>query len=309
MAIKEVGSIYWRGVLAGLLVGTLVALVGFWLLRNQRGEMGTTLFFLAPVAAGFAAALIAKRATALPLALLFIFLFSTVLLLITKAEGWVCILMSAPIIVAGLGIGAFIGHLVRKYVLDKFRAPKTARLMIIVLLPVLLIGANRVERASSDFLRTETITSTILLDATPARVWGTIIRVDRIDQPQSFLLRIGLPVPISCALDDERVGAERTCYFDSGYIKESITEWNPPLSMKMDVTDAQVPGRDWLGFQSASYELREEDGRTRLLRKTTIVSRLLPGWYWRPLERLGVETEHNYLFEYVRRAIAQRAPE
>ncbi len=243
----------------------------------------------------------------LALALLFTFLGSTVLLLITKAEGLVCILMSAPIIIIGMGIGAFVGRLVRKYVIDKFRAPRTAQLMIIIMLPVLLSGANWVERATNDFVRTETITSTILLDATPARVWDTIKRVDRIEQPRPFLLRIGLPVPISCALDEERVGAERTCYFDCGYIKESITEWNPPLTMKMNITDAQVPGRDWLGFQTASYELREEDGRTLLIRKTTIESRLLPGWYWRPLERLGVETEHNYLLEYVRRAIAQRA--
>lgn len=243
------------------------------------------------------------------LALLFTFLVSTVLLVTTKAEGWVCILMSAPIIFVGLGSGALIGHLVRKYVVDKFRAPKAARLMIIALLPFLLSGANWVERASNDFERTETITTTILLDATPDQVWDTIKRVDRINQPRPFLLRIGLPVPISCTLDDESAGAERTCYFDSGYIKERITEWNPPLSLKMTITDAQVPGRDWLGFQTASYELSEQDGRTLLIRKTTIVSRLLPSWYWRPLERLGVETEHNYLFEYVRRAVALRAPE
>lgn len=88
MATKEVRPIDWRAVLAGLLAGTLVALVGFLLLRNQRGEMGTTLFFLSPVAAGFAAGLTAKPITALALALVFTFLFSTLLLLITKAEGW-----------------------------------------------------------------------------------------------------------------------------------------------------------------------------------------------------------------------------
>lgn len=297
----------WRGIVAGLLTGTVVALVGFFLLRNQRGEMGTTLFFLVPVATGFAAGLISKPWTVLVLALLFTFLVATALLLMFKAEGWVCILMSTPIILVGMGIGGLLGHLVGKYVLDKFKTPTTAQLMIIITLPVFLSGANWVERASNDFVRTETITSTILLNATPAEVWDSIKRVDRIDQPRPFLLRIGLPVPISCALEDERVGAERTCYFDSGYIKENITEWNPPRSMNMNVTDAQVPGRDWLGFQTASYELREQGDRTLLIRKTTIVSRLLPAWYWRPLERLGVETEHNYLFEYVRRAVLQRS--
>jgi len=297
----------WRGVVAGLLTGSLVVLVGYFLLRNQRGEMGTTLFFLVPVAAGFAAGLISTGRTVLVLALFFTFIVSTAFLVMFKAEGWVCILMSTPIIFGGMGIGGLLGDIVGKYVLNKSKGPKIAQLMIIVTLPVLLSGANWVERASTGFARSETITSTILLDATPIQVWDSIKQVDRIEQPLPFLLRIGLPVPISCALEDERVGAERTCYFDSGYIKENITDWDPPRSMKMNITDAQVPGRDWLGFQTASYELRDQGSRTLLIRKTTIVSRLLPAWYWRPLERLGVETEHNYLFEYVRRALLQRS--
>jgi hypothetical protein len=40
-----------------------------------------------------------------------------------------------------------------------------------------------------------------------------------------------------------------------------------------------------------------------ITRKTTIVSRLAPAWYWRPLEKIGVETEHEYLFEEVKRKI------
>lgn len=76
--------------------------------------------------------------------------------------------------------------------------------------------------------------------------------------------------------------------------------------MKMNVTEVQVPGRDWLSFKDASYEFREQMGQTLLIRKTTIVSHLLPAWYWRPLERIGVETEHDYLFEHLRRATARR---
>lgn len=268
--------------------------------------MGTSLFLLVPVAAGLAAGLITRSDRGLALALLFTFIISNLVLILFKVEGYVCVILSAPIVIAGLGLGGCIGQPIRKYVFDRDKAPKTARLMIIVLLPVLLSGANQLERAAYDFVRTETITSTTLLDAPPEQVWNSIKRVDRIDLPRPFLLRIGLPVPVSCALEDERTGAERTCYFDSGYIKETITEWKPPLSLKMNITDAQVPGRDWLGFQSASYELREQDGGTLLIRETTIVSRLLPAWYWRPLERLGVETEHDYLFEYLRRATARR---
>src|SRR6185436_2397968 len=55
--------------------------------------------------------------------------------------------------------------------------------------------------------------------------------------------------------------------------------------------------------KDASYELMEEGGRTRITRKTTIVSRLSPAWYWRKMEKIGVETEHEYLFEEVKRKL------
>ena len=76
-----------------------------------------------------------------------------------------------------------------------------------------------------------------------------------------------------------------------------MTEWNFPKSMKFDIVASEVPGRPWLGFKDAGYEIRRENDRTVITRQTTIVSRLSPAWYWRRLEAYGVHTEHNYLFE------------
>ena len=44
-------------------------------------------------------------------------------------------------------------------------------------------------------------------------------------------------------------------------------------------------------------------GRTIVTRKTTIISRLSPAWYWPPMEQIGVQTEHEYLFEEIKRKI------
>ena len=35
----------------------------------------------------------------------------------------------------------------------------------------------------------------------------------------------------------------------------------------------------------------------------TITSRLSPAWYWQRLEKIGVETEHQYLFEELSRRL------
>jgi len=141
------------------------------------------------------------------------------------------------------------------------------------------------------------------MEASPDEVWKSIKTMDRVNAHKGFLMRIGLPVPVSCKLDKEAVGGTRTCYFESGYIEERVTEWEPPRSMKLEITSWDVPGRPWLDFKDASYELHQENGRTVMTRTSTIVSRLLPAWYWRRLEKIGVETEHEYLFEAVKNRI------
>jgi hypothetical protein len=128
--------------------------------------------------------------------------------------------------------------------------------------------------------------------------------MDRVTAHKGFLMRIGLPVPISCSIDKEQVGGIRRCNFESGYIEELITEWDPPRSMKLQITAWDVPGRPWLDFKDASYEIHQENGHTLMTRTTTIVSRLLPEWYWRRFEGLGVRTEHEYLFEAVKKQVS-----
>ncbi|HEX5833612.1 MAG TPA: hypothetical protein VFY34_07155, partial [Pyrinomonadaceae bacterium] len=214
----------------------------------------------------------------------------------------VCILMSTPLIAFSLGMGAMIGVLVRQFLLS-LGARHLVLLLVVGVLPFFLIAANKIEEPSRRIPRMETITNTLVTDAPRELVWNQLKTFDRIQGTKGLLMRIGLPVPVSCTMSGEGVGAIRTCYFEQGHIAERVTEWNPPSSMKLEITEFDVPGRPWLSFEGASYELTTVDDRTVVTRKTTIVSRLSPAWYWRPLEKIGVETEHEYLFEEVKRKI------
>jgi len=227
----------------------------------------------------------------------------TAILVATGMEGWVCVLMSAPLIAVGLAIGAMFGYLIRRYVIDKSSVPRVMSVLLISVLPVFLMGANSLEEPSRRIPRAETFTSVLVLNAPPEKVWNAIKTMDRVNGHKGFLMRIGLPVPVSCSIDKEAVGGLRTCYFESGYIQERITEWNPPRSMKLEITSWDVPGRPWLDFKDAGYEFVEENGQTTMTRTTTIISRLQPVWYWRRFERIGVETEHQYLFESVKKRV------
>jgi hypothetical protein len=262
--------------------------------------MGEVLFLLLPAAAGFAVALITKPPMLITASLIIGVILCLAILLATGAEGAVCVLMALPIILVGLTVGGLCGHFFRKLVIDKSRMPQTIKFIVVLITPLALMGANAADKASRDYLRSETFISSITIDSEPEEVWKAIKSVEHLDLPKPFLMKIGLPVPVRCELYREEVGGKRICYFDSGYIEETIVEWNFPISMKMDITDARLPGRHWLSFKDCSYELNRRGDRTILIRKTTINSRLQPAWYWRSLEGLGVQTEHDYLFDYLR---------
>ncbi|MBA3768441.1 MAG: SRPBCC family protein [Acidobacteria bacterium] len=289
----------WKGVITGLLIASLFGLGGFVLLRDESGAMGEVLFLLLPFAAGFAVGIVTERSKIIAASLVIAAVLCFSVLLLTGAEGWVCVLMAAPLIAVGLVIGALLGFLFRKYVIDKSKAPRSIKLIVLLLMPLFLAGANTVEQPARRTPRTETFTTTLTVDAKPERVWEQLRSVDALGGSKPFLMRIGLPVPVSCSLEGEGVGSRRTCYFDSGYIVERVTAWNPPVLMGLEITESRLPGRHWLSFKDASYEIRREGDVTVVIRKTTIISRLRPAWYWRRLEGLGVETEHQYLFRDV----------
>ena len=296
-----------RIVVAAVVVGGLTAAAfgigGFYFINDRTGSMGTVLFGLLPVATGFATALVVQGRKLIISSLCLGALICTAILLLTGMEGWVCVLMSSPLIAVGLTIGAFLGALIRRFVIDRVRKKHLATLLMLAVLPFFLMGANKAEEQSRRTPRFETFTSTLLVDGPRDRVWNQLKTFDQIKGSKGLLMTIGLPVPVSCTMSGEGVGATRTCYFESGHIEERVTEWNPPTSMKFEIIAFDVPGRPWLSFKDASYDLTQEGERTLIMRKTTIISRLSPAWYWRRMEKIGVETEHEYLFEEVKRRV------
>lgn len=291
-----------RGVLVGTATAVAFSLGGFRLINDGSGAMANVLFCLVPFVTGLATGIVTRGKALVFASLVIGTMMCTTVLIFTGMEGWVCVLMSAPLIVISLAVGAMLGILLGQF-LENIGVKHLGALLVLAVLPIFLMGANKIEEPSRRTLRAETITNTLVTDAPRELVWNQLKTFDRIEGTKGLLMRIGLPVPVSCSMSGEGVGATRTCYFEQGHIAERVTEWNPPKSMKLEITEFDVPGRPWLSFQDASYELTTENGRTVLTRKTTIVSRLSPAWYWRPLEKIGVETEHEYLFEEVKRKI------
>jgi hypothetical protein len=257
--------------------------------------MGQVMFLLVPFCAGFAIALVTRGRNTAWAAALLATLVSLILLVALGREGVLCAILAFPLLVVSLGIGAGWGFIFRRYVVERDRHNITSATIIFPLTPALILAGHRAEMPALDTVRRETVSNSIFLQPAPQEVWANIQSIDSIVATKPLLMHFGLPVPLRCTLERKGVGAKRTCYFESGFIEETITEWDPPYSMQLSIDRTNMPGRHWLGFEKAAYELRQDGTGTQLTRTTTITSHLYPVWYWRYFERLGVSSEHEYL--------------
>ena len=166
-------------------VGTTTAVVfglgGFFLVDDRTGSMGTVLFVALPLATGFATALVSKGAKLATACLLVGALICTAVLLITRMEGWVCVLMSTPLLAIALTIGALLGVLFRQHVLDKMQKQTLGIFLTLAVLPFFLMGANSAEEQSRRTPRAETITNRLVTDASRELVWNQLKTFDRIN--------------------------------------------------------------------------------------------------------------------------------
>jgi hypothetical protein len=276
--------------------GICVGLGGFFLADTPKaGGMGAVMFLLVPVCSGFAIAMVTRRPNTDWAAMLLAAFITLSFLVAFKFEGLLCAVLAFPVLAVGLIIGAGLGHLFRRHVVERLRHQITGVTVIFALTPAIILASHRAEMPALDRARQETVSNTIFLKAAPQEVWADIQSIDSINATKPLLMHFGLPVPVRCSLERKGAGAKRTCYFENGFIEETITEWAPPYSMQLTIDRTNMPGRHWLGFENAAYELRQEGSGTRLTRTTTITSHLYPVWYWRYFERLGVSSEHEYL--------------
>jgi hypothetical protein len=291
----------WKGSLQGVLVGALVGILfglgGFFLSENHRtNSMGAVVFLLVPFAAGFAITTVTQGAQRVSAAALLATLGSLALLIAMKMETPLCALLALPFLFIGLMAGVGLGYIFQ-WLRRKSDSNGAAFPSIVVLaMPLLIFAGHRVELSTLVHPRTEVVTSTIQIAADPSHVWADLRSFDSVTAEKPPLMYIGLPVPVRCVMEGTGVGAKRTCYFDRGSIEETVTEWSPPTLMRLSIDRTNMPGRHWLGFEDAEYTLRADGGETTLTRTTTIISNLYPAWYWRPFERWGVSSEHEYIF-------------
>jgi hypothetical protein len=274
-------------VVFSILAGVLSAKVGL--------EYGTTLFVFVPLLAGCIAGLCTNTFRAASLALVPSIGICLISLQYLGIEGLFCIAMALPLICALALLGAALAQIVK-------RAGRIGRgprgTVGTVLVGLFLVGCSGiVERVFVEPSSTQSVVTSRVFTADADQVWEALLEFQRVTGRKPLLLQLGLPVPLRCTMEGKGIGAKRVCYFDDGTIEERVSIWEPPSQLGVVITKVTLPGRDWLQFVDATYELEElGSGRTLVHRTTSYSSVLRPRGYWRLLEYVGTKAEHEYLF-------------
>jgi hypothetical protein len=294
-----------KEVLTGAVTGTALGLVGFWLVDvPSTHAMGIAMFILTPFAAGFAIALVTRNQSSKMIAATVLALIASMAILVSLGlETILCAITAFPVLLGAVLTGVLLGWVFRKLVAGSASNDVKFTSIALLSLPLLIFAGHRMEMSTLIRSRQEVVTTSVRLSAEPTVVWASLQSFDSVQADKSFLMYFGLPIPNRCTMDGSGLGATRTCYFNKGFIKETVTKWVPPSVMGLSIDRTNLPGRRWLGFESASYELRSEGTGTILTRTTIITSHLYPEFYWRPFERWGVRSEHQYIFDDLKRRL------
>lgn len=285
-------------VLQGVLAGVAIVVIAVLVSAMTFGTYGWGLFVLTPFLVGVTTGYLANRQVALetgrttPLVLAAAGLGSLALILFAL-EGFVCILLAAPLGAAAAVTGGALG---RAAALAAQRRAKP--LMGVALLPAVFAF----EAAMPPALAITTHESASI-SAPPSAVWRALTSSAPIASSPGFVGRAGLAYPVRGRIVGEGIGAERIGEFSTGSAREHITDWVPGRRLAFTVL-SQPPAMEEMSpyrgvhaphvsgyFETAetSFELEPlPGGGTRITARASHVLRIDPVLYWGPLARWAI---------------------
>ncbi|MBS1607272.1 MAG: hypothetical protein JSS70_00525 [Bacteroidetes bacterium] len=105
----------------------------------------------------------------------------------------------------------------------------------------------------------------------------------------------------------EQTGGLRICKFGQGEIVETIQNLKRNELLEMEVTEYNLPGKNWFSFNKDIYQIKKKVGATVISRTTFYTSNLKPRLYWKWIEQITIGAEQNLVFKNLRNELAAQS--
>lgn len=234
---------------------------------------------------------------------------------IVFAEGFVCILMAAPLFyLVGIAIGYPIDRVRRR------RQPE-GKVYSVVGIGLLLLSVEGAVPGTS-FPRHETISVTRSINANVSEVRQALASTPDFDKSLPFYLRLGFPRPVGATGEGLQVGDRRTIFFgdespmkpmgrshhhavipkapEGGGILELEIVRSGKQSVEFEPMADTTAFTHWIGWGRSIVSWRAVDSDTTKVTWTFHYERRLsPSWYFGPWQRYAATKAVGYLIDTV----------
>ena len=305
-----------------ILVTAVVALLGAWLGTAVFRDYGWSIFVGVPFCMGFLASLLhgfhepRSIGRCILVANLTVALVGLAFLLLAW-EGIICLLMAAPIACVVATVGGVMGYVIQRQFFWRNDSPR-----LFCSLLVLTPFAMGVEHAVPPALSLVSVTTSVIVNAPPVRVWKHVVSFSELPPPREMIFKLGIAYPIRAEIFGHGAGAVRHCNFSTGPFVEPIEVWDEPFLLKFSVTQNPEPMQEWTPYrdvhpahldgylESKAGQFRLvplAGGRTLLEGTTWYQHRLWPAGYWQIWSDEIIHTIHTRVLNHVKE-LAEQSP-
>lgn len=280
----------------------------------SNNPYGAWLFFILPLIAGVVSGLVVswdnpKRPALGYQIAVWSYLVVTLISLVARWEGVLCLIMGAPVVVLS---HAFSFVLTTKAI-QALR--KGGRETMVSAALLLLIPAY--QSAAQIPLTAERVESTVIeIDAPAERIWPLLFNLPSVPSPNHPLLAAGVAHPVAVRSAATTVGARRECVLSTGIMPETITVVEQNRLLRFAVGETPPPVREvnpfgevhaahehgYFTVHDGEFQLESlPNGRTRVTGTSRYAYRLYPELYWGLWCDHLVDQIHRSVIEEIKR--------
>ena len=292
--------------------------LGIILNTNGLENYGSATFVTAPLFAGIISTVLLNYKVMYGLRKSFstgivTILISYALLLIFAYEGFLCLIMAAPIAIFVQLIGTTITWLI----IRRIRRPKSLAIIAFILFPL----HSFIEPELPSDLETHTVSSELIVDAIPTQIWRSITGVNEYARPDNWMMRAGVVYPTRTEMLVNSEGQTvLNCTYSQGSTQLLIDTIRVNELMRFTVAKTPPPMKE-LSFHSEVHaphlhgnftllygqiELIPIDkGRTKLIASSAYTHHIKPGGYWKLWSDFFFNQVHQQVLNHIKSTTEQ----
>ncbi len=290
------------------LIGVLLGIAPLFALS---GKYGAFLFVTIPFSLGFCVSLLKSldREHRFKEFLFMLFIPAGVLLvlfLVIGKEGFICLLMAAPIVIGAMLLGILFGWTIQQKLWSKYAA---------IVFVFLLNSCTLIYDAKNTEFEISSVQTEMIIHADKEKIWNQLVNHFEFGDADNFFLSRGVSYPVSMEVKNINGCNSLFCEYSNGNIVANIDSLVPGELMRFSFHDAPVSMKETSLYSTVEPEhIRGKilvdygsfrivplgNGNVKVIAASQFRNSLGPHAYWQQWETYLLNKMHQHVLEKIK---------